>query len=144
MKKDSNTEDKFNEVNSPLAFYNKLATNEEHNHDDCDCEECHNHEHLFDSDEHNHTHSCFKNIKEKEVKKQDYPMYDLDEDFDENEDYYCDLDPTKICDNCGKCLDTYNTDENGYIKIPIDKIETDSDVSLDELYKMYGLDDDDE
>lgn len=59
----------------------------------------------------------------------------------------CDLDPTKFCDNCGKCLDQFNTDEKGYVTIKVDKIITDStkekEPTLDELYKRYGLDDDD-
>ena len=58
------------------------------------------------------------------------------------EDLYCDLDPNKICDNCMMCLDTFNTDEKGYVQIPIEKIDK-SNLSLDELYKMYGLDDED-
>ncbi len=33
---------------------------------------------------------------------------------------FCDLDPTKICDNCGKCIDM-----GDYYTIKIDKIETD-------------------
>lgn len=56
----------------------------------------------------------------------------------------CDIDPNKICDNCGKCLDTYNTDEKGYVSIKIDKIIKEGDVSLEDLYKQYGLDGDDE
>lgn len=60
----------------------------------------------------------------------------------------CDLDPTKFCDNCGKCLDSYNTDEKGYVTIKVDKViresEDDKDVSLDDLYKAYGLDGDDD
>ena len=56
----------------------------------------------------------------------------------------CDLDPTKICDNCGKCLDHYNTNEKGYVEIPIDKVDlTGAEVSLDDFYKSMGLDDDD-
>lgn len=31
----------------------------------------------------------------------------------------CDLDNTKICDNCGKCIDT----DNDYHTITIDEIE---------------------
>lgn len=54
---------------------------------------------------------------------------------------FCDLDPNKICDNCGKCLDTINTDEKGFVKIPIDKIVADDDLTLEELYKQYGLED---
>lgn len=33
---------------------------------------------------------------------------------------FCDLDPTKICDNCGKCLESYNLD---YAAIKIDRVE---------------------
>lgn len=32
---------------------------------------------------------------------------------------FCDLDPTKICDNCGKCLESVNMD---YAAIKIDGI----------------------
>lgn len=56
----------------------------------------------------------------------------------------CDLDPNKICNNCGKCLDEYNTDEKGYVSIKIDKIIAGDDMGLDDLYKQYGLDDDEE
>ena len=62
----------------------------------------------------------------------------------------CDLEPTKYCDNCGKCLDSYNTDEKGFVSIKVDKVITDGEeqnannVSLEDLYKMYGLDGDDE
>ncbi len=59
----------------------------------------------------------------------------------------CDLDNTKFCNNCGKCLDQFNTDEKGYVSIKIDKIikdENAAEPTLEELYKMYGLDDDDE
>ena len=59
----------------------------------------------------------------------------------------CDLDSSKFCDNCGKCLDTYNTDEKGYVTIKIDKIirdETAAQPTLEELYKQYGLDDDED
>jgi hypothetical protein len=56
----------------------------------------------------------------------------------------CDLDPTKICDNCGKCLDEYNTDDKGYVSVPIDKIIMGSDEeTLEDFDHMYGLDDDD-
>ena len=58
----------------------------------------------------------------------------------------CDLDPTKFCDNCGKCLDSYNTDEKGFVKIKIDKVirPQNDEMTLDELYKAYGLDGDDD
>ena len=59
---------------------------------------------------------------------------------------FCDLDPTKLCLNCGKCLDNFNTDEKGFVKVKIDKIirEDGGEVSLNDLYKQYGLDEDDE
>lgn len=64
----------------------------------------------------------------------------------------CDLNPEKYCDNCGQCLDSYNTDDKGYVSIKVDKIITDgeaeqdinSTVSLEDLFKQYGLDGDDE
>ena len=57
----------------------------------------------------------------------------------------CDLDENKICDNCGKCLDEFNTDEKGYVKIPVDKIDMSGEgLSVEDFYKMYGLDKDDE
>ena len=57
----------------------------------------------------------------------------------------CDLDPKKICDNCGKCLDQINTDEKGFVKIPIDKIIYDEDMlTVEDFFKMAGLDGDDE
>lgn len=57
----------------------------------------------------------------------------------------CDIDPKKICNNCGKCLDEFNTDEKGYVSIKVDKIIREGDdVSLDDLFKQYGLDGDDD
>lgn len=57
----------------------------------------------------------------------------------------CDLDPNKVCDNCGKCLDMLKTDEKGYVHVPVDKIITESDeISVEDFYTMYGLDDEDE
>lgn len=56
----------------------------------------------------------------------------------------CDINPTKICNNCGKCLDQFNTDEKGFVSIKVDKIIREGDVSLDDLYKQYGLDGDDD
>lgn len=65
------------------------------------------------------------------------------EHMEENiDDLICDLDDSKICDNCMKCLNTYNTDKNGYVSIGIDGVETNSKLTLSDLYKMYGLDDD--
>lgn len=59
------------------------------------------------------------------------------------EDLVCDLDPNKICDNCMKCIDVFNTDEKGYVSIGIDGVDTSSGLTLQDLYKMYGLDEDD-
>lgn len=43
---------------------------------------------------------------------------------------FCDLDPTKICDNCGKCLEGYNLD---YAAIKIDRVENgDDDCGCDD------------
>lgn len=42
-----------------------------------------------------------------------------DEDIEEyTEDDYCELDPTKICDNCFKCLET----DSDYASVKIDGI----------------------
>jgi len=57
----------------------------------------------------------------------------------------CDLDPNKICDNCGACLDSYNTNEKGFIEIPIDKIDiSGAEPTLDDFYKSMGLDDEED
>ena len=57
----------------------------------------------------------------------------------------CDLDPNKICDNCGACLDEYNTNEKGFVEIPIDKIDmSGGDPTLEDFYKSMGLEDDDD
>ena len=59
----------------------------------------------------------------------------------DEEDLYCDIDPSKICDNCMMCLDSFNTDKQGFVQIKVDGIDK-SNLKLDDLYKMYGLDDD--
>ena len=41
-------------------------------------------------------------------------------EFNECEDDFCDLDRTKICDNCGKCLE----EEKNYKIIKITKVIT--------------------
>ena len=57
----------------------------------------------------------------------------------------CDLDPNKICDNCGACIDEYNTNEKGFVEIPIDKIDlSGAQPTLDDFYKSMGLDDEDD
>lgn len=58
------------------------------------------------------------------------------------EDLVCDLDPSKICDNCMQCLNTFNTDNKGYVSIGIDKVDSAKGLTLNDLYKMYGLDED--
>lgn len=45
------------------------------------------------------------------------------EEFNECEDDFCDLDKTKICDNCGKCLE----EGKNYKIIKITKIVTDKE-----------------
>ena len=64
------------------------------------------------------------------------------DDYDCGDDT-CDLDPTKICDNCGQCLEFVNVDEKGYASIGIDGVSVEG-VTLDDLYHMYGLDKDEE
>ena len=85
-------------------------------HQHCDC-----HDHDCDCNhEHHHNH----------------------EDCDNIDDYICDIDPSKICDNCMQCLNTFNTDGKGYVSIGIDGVDPDTGMTLEDLYKMYGLDDD--
>ena len=57
----------------------------------------------------------------------------------------CDLDPNKICDNCGACLDAYNTNEKGFVEVPIDKIDVSGgDPTLEDFYESMGLVDEDD
>ena len=70
-----------------------------------------------------------------------------DHHHDENEvesidDLICDLDPSKICDNCMQCINTFITDDKGYVSIGIDDVDSNQNITLNDLYKMYGLDDD--
>ena len=63
----------------------------------------------------------------------------------------CDLDPTKKCDNCGKCLEDYmpETNKKGFVEIPVE-FETEADNAddedaeglspeLKELFAAYGM-----
>ena len=57
----------------------------------------------------------------------------------------CDLDPSKICDNCGACISEYNTNEKGFVEIPIDKIDiTAGDATLEDFYSAMGLEDEED
>lgn len=113
--------------------------------DDC----CHTHNHnescMCGADDHTSEENSYTNEEEynrvrEENLKQKLSKY-KEFEFDDETDFTCELDPNKICDNCGMCLDSINTDKDGYAEIKIDKIDK-SGTSLDELYKMYGLDDD--
>ena len=109
---------------------------EEKHHHNCDC-----HTHTSLSHTHCSCNSDSNKINKNETKNAKLSKY-KDFEFDDNNDFSCDLDPTKICDNCGKCLDAFNTDKDGYVQIQIDKIEK-GNSTLHDLYKMYGLDDND-
>jgi len=63
------------------------------------------------------------------------------EEIESIDDLICDLDPSKICDNCMKCINTFNTDDKGYVSIGIDGVNSNENLTLNDLYKMYGLDD---
>lgn len=96
----------------------------------------------FDNKYHDHHDDCCCGHEHnKEEKKNTKLKKYKDFEFDDNDDYSCDLDPSKMCDNCGKCLDIYNTDKEGFVQIQIDKIDK-GGSSLNDLYKMYGLDED--
>lgn len=49
----------------------------------------------------------------------------INTELDEFDDDTCDLDPTKICDSCGKCLET----DKNYKIIKITKIITDETIN---------------
>lgn len=83
---------------------------------------CNNHSCSHDQ----HEHECNCHHEESEV---------------DIEDLICDLDPNKICDNCMKCVNTFNTDSKGYVSIGIDGVDETHGITLDDLYKMYGLED---
>ena len=111
-----------------------------HDHHDCDC---HDHDECCHDDScdcsHNHEHNKPKLVK----------MCILEEGKICNRCGacdMCDLDPEKICDNCGKCLDSYNTNEKGFLTVPIDKIimGENSEDELNQLLALYGLDDEEE
>ena len=71
-------------------------------------------------------------------------LYDR-ECIDCNECNICDLDPNKICDNCGACIDQFNTNEKGFVEVPIDKIDVSGgDPSLEDFYEVMGLADEDD
>jgi len=119
---------------------------------DCDCEDCHDecdcHEHDCDCGEHHHHGPKIHKMHGYLDKKTGKRMCVLEDDkvcTNCGACDMCDLDPTKVCDNCGKCLDILETDEKGYVHVPVDKIITDSDdMSVEDFYAMYGLDDEDE
>ena len=63
----------------------------------------------------------------------------------------CDLDPTKKCDNCGKCLEEMmpETNKKGFVEIPVE-FETEADNAdeseddnlspeLKDLFAAYGM-----
>ena len=122
------------------------ANNHEHSHKhNCSCGEeyyhSHSHDHC-DCENHGHQHNCNHSgpqlvkmcVLEDGVRCTNCGACDM-----------CDLDPEKVCDNCGKCLDTLNTNEKGFVEVPVDKIIMGEGVDeLNQLYAMYGLLDDDE
>ena len=105
-----------------------------HEHSQCDHEH-HSHHHDCDCEHHSKPKLVKMCILEDGVRCTNCGACDM-----------CDLDPDKICDNCGKCLDTLQTDEKGFVKVPIDKIimGENSDAELEQLLALYGLDDQDD
>ena len=67
--------------------------------------------------------------------------HEHEENIENIDDLICDLDPSKICDNCMKCINTFNTDSKGYVSIGIDSGDANQNLTLNDLYRMYGLDD---
>lgn len=107
--------------------------------EDC-CEEdyCHHH---------NHSHCHHENYKNHDLNNKHRPCI-LYEDrkycTDCGDCEMCDLDPSKKCDNCGMCLKEYELpiDEKGFYTFEA-TLDKDS-FGLEELYKAYGLSDDEE
>lgn len=57
----------------------------------------------------------------------------------------CDLDPTKVCDNCGKCIGLDHTDKSPeYRAIKVDGIIDETMDPNDYLYDEETLDDSEE
>lgn len=122
----------------------------EHEHDHCDCEhehcDCeHEHDHCDCKHEHDHC-DCEHEHDHCDCEHEHYCVLEPDQICTNcGECLVCDLDPNKMCDNCGKCLDSFNTDEKGYVSVKIDKIIREGDdPTLEELYKQYGLLDEDD
>lgn len=112
--------------------------------EDCDCGCDHEHQDC-DCIEHNHKVHKMHGYLDKVTGKRMCVMEDNAICTNCGSCDMCDLDPTKVCDNCGKCLDILETDEKGYVHVPVDKIITESDdMSVEDFYAMYGLDDEDE
>ena len=56
------------------------------------------------------------------ITEKDYAEYLKDvSEFNECQDDFCDLDPEKVCDNCGKCI----AEDKNYKIIKITRIVTD-------------------
>lgn len=117
----------------------KDFTKDTHNNH-CDC----GHEHAHNCDNNHDNCNCHNHLNKPRLVK----MCVLEENIicsNCGACDICDLDPNKKCDNCGKCLDTLNTNDKGYVSVPIDKIIMgENDDGLEQLLKMYGLDDEDE
>ena len=112
--------------------------------EDCDCE-CEHEHHDCDYAEHRHKVHKMHGYFDKTTGKRMCVMEDDTLCTNCGACDMCDLDPNKVCDNCGKCLDILETDEKGYVHVPVDKIITESDdMSVEDFYAMYGLDDEDE
>lgn len=101
---------------------------EEYEEDLCEDKEC-------DCSHHNHAHNPTKPC----IIYEDRPHC-----INCGECEMCDLDPTKKCDNCGQCLEEYNfpVDEKGFYNF--EAVLDTNDMTLDDMYKAYGLDDEEE
>ena len=100
---------------------------------ECDCG--HNHKN-------HHEHSC--DCGHDHIDRPCVLYEDRDHCIDCGECEMCDLDPTKKCDNCGKCLEEYELplDDKGFYNFEA-KLDM-SGMDLEDLYKAYGLDDEED
>lgn len=145
-----------------MANTSNNTSNHKKHEQNCDCEHHHNHdcgcehEHCHDDCCCGHEHETVANKSAKygyleNVGTKDHPKYVRMCVLEEGELCsgcgacdICDLDPKKICDNCGKCIDTIATNDKGYVEIPAKLIMEEGDQSLGDLLAAYGLDGEDE
>ena len=67
----------------------------------------------------------------KEKARQQRSEFSEGKKFEIEDDDRCDLDPTKKCDNCFKCLNIDALESSDYARIPIEAVYLDDDIAGD-------------